>query len=378
MKAQLVVYFAGERPEEHAILHGVHAYVRDAALAWEVIPCVELRQGLIDRLVENEGGPVFIIGRGGKLIQSCLRPGVRWVDYAYSHAPPSGDAHIMFDPEAVGRVSGQYLLSMGARVGVVKGPLPAAREEWEPRTRSFFEVFEKEGRPCFVLREKEWPTHEAILQELKDLVSSAELPLGIFMINDDDGKFMLRVLAESGIAVPEQAMVMGGSGNALSAYQFPSLTTVRLPFFSLGRAAALQVHRLLTGADIPSERVPVLSVVARDSTNRDSTIKDTVIRKAIRRVEQKKKRIPTVDELARYCQVHRSVLLTHFNRHLGMTPKEWLLNQSMQRAIQLLTDTEETLEKIARRCGYQQSTSFIYRFKKYFSVTPERYRQQCR
>jgi AraC-like DNA-binding protein len=59
-----------------------------------------------------------------------------------------------------------------------------------------------------------------------------------------------------------------------------------------------------------------------------------------------------------------------------MSPREYLTILRQQEAMQLLINTEETIEQIAYRIGFGNVQSFIRQFYKWTGLTPGAFRRQ--
>ena len=70
------------------------------------------------------------------------------------------------------------------------------------------------------------------------LIDGGRLPSAIFAQNDLMALGVLDALNEAGISCPEEVSIVGYDDLPLTAYTSPSLTTVRLPGYHLGRMAA--------------------------------------------------------------------------------------------------------------------------------------------
>lgn len=64
----------------------------------------------------------------------------------------------------------------------------------------------------------------------------------------------------------------------------------------------------------------------------------------------------------------------HFKKEMGQNFKEYIDRLRIQRSIQLLRESEETLEGIAAQVGFTNTSSFIRSFKKIVGTTPGQYR----
>ena len=65
----------------------------------------------------------------------------------------------------------------------------------------------------------------------------SEWPSAIFVSNDQMAYGVLEVAEQRGIRVPEDIAIVGFDDNILSAHMRPPLTTIRQPFFEMGRTA---------------------------------------------------------------------------------------------------------------------------------------------
>jgi DNA-binding LacI/PurR family transcriptional regulator len=85
--------------------------------------------------------------------------------------------------------------------------------------------------------------------------------------NDDLALGVIRALHEAGRAVPGEVSVVGFDDAPHSAYLTPSLTTVRLDFIGLGRAAFGLLHGVLEeSAPVAPHPVSVPELVVRESS----------------------------------------------------------------------------------------------------------------
>lgn len=79
-------------------------------------------------------------------------------------------------------------------------------------------------------------------------------------------------------------------------------------------------------------------------------------------------------ELCRIACMSASKLTRLFKQAEGMTPQEYARTLRMERACELLGDTELSMAEIAARLGYARQGSFSEAFKDRFGVTPHDYR----
>lgn len=86
-------------------------------------------------------------------------------------------------------------------------------------------------------------------------------------------------------------------------------------------------------------------------------------------------RMVAVAEAARAAGLSPSRLAHLFRAQTGLTPMQFLDQQRMQRACQLLTSTPLPIKEIAIQAGYPDIYHFSQRFKKLVGQSPRTYRQ---
>ncbi|NHZ89669.1 helix-turn-helix domain-containing protein [Massilia sp. CCM 8733] len=83
----------------------------------------------------------------------------------------------------------------------------------------------------------------------------------------------------------------------------------------------------------------------------------------------------SIDELAARTSMSRRTFTRHFIKATGMTLVDWLVNERLQRARDLLETTSLPVEKISDLAGFQTPISFRQHFKKRFQVSPRDWRR---
>ncbi|WCT56632.1 ABC transporter substrate-binding protein [Paenibacillus kyungheensis] len=104
-----------------------------------------------------------------------------------------------------------------------------------------------------------------------------------------------------------------------------------------------------------------------------------LVSQAIRYIHEHYELPLTIDSLATILECSPRHLARLFrNSDIGQSPSDYLIQFRMQKASELLTQTELTLQDIAINVGYQDGYYFSRMFKKYMGLSPIRYRQQHR
>lgn len=82
-----------------------------------------------------------------------------------------------------------------------------------------------------------------------------------------------------------------------------------------------------------------------------------------------------VTRLAEIAHLSRCHFSTEFKRHTGFSPYCYILKYRLSAAKRLLCSTERTVDIIAERCGFADTSSFIRAFKKVEGISPAAYRK---
>lgn len=85
---------------------------------------------------------------------------------------------------------------------------------------------------------------------------------------------------------------------------------------------------------------------------------------------------PTMDAVAAAVSVSSSHLRRHFHEVKHCSPNVFFQKARMERSCKLLSGTTNTLDQIARECGYRNPSDFCRAFQKFFGTTPHTWRRR--
>lgn len=86
----------------------------------------------------------------------------------------------------------------------------------------------------------------------------------------------------------------------------------------------------------------------------------------------------TIESLAKKASISKTEVLRCFKSIIGLSPINYLNSYRLQRAAQLLINTENNIQEIAMDCGFDDNSYFAKLFKKKYHVSPRNYRLQKR
>jgi AraC-like DNA-binding protein len=102
--------------------------------------------------------------------------------------------------------------------------------------------------------------------------------------------------------------------------------------------------------------------------------RDTHLSKAIQAVHARPESEWSLDLLARTAGLSRAALAQRFKRLAGDTPAHYVAKVRVQRAMDLLRATDDSMERIAQRVGYGDPFVFSKVFKRIQGVSPRQFR----
>jgi transcriptional regulator GlxA family with amidase domain len=86
----------------------------------------------------------------------------------------------------------------------------------------------------------------------------------------------------------------------------------------------------------------------------------------------------TVTDLARHACVSPRTFVRRFRSETGTSPLQWLLAHRVVRARELLEDGDASIDEVACRCGFRDTGSLRYHFRRAVGTTPTAYRRSFR
>ncbi|MBN1670950.1 MAG: helix-turn-helix transcriptional regulator [Kiritimatiellae bacterium] len=136
-----------------------------------------------------------------------------------------------------------------------------------------------------------------------------------------------------------------------------------LPHAGLGRSGRLHLSALIAY---------VLGEVAEQDWPQGPT--DARIRRALQRIDAEGP-APKNVALAVSASMNTNAFIRLFRQEVGEPPQAYAVKRRLERACVMLTHGDETIERIAERCGYCDRNYFSAVFAKRFGIGPASYRR---
>ncbi len=205
-------------------------------------------------------------------------------------------------------------------------------------------------------------------------------PVGVFACHDVFALQLAEACRLTDLRVPEDVAILGvDNDDLLCELAQPSLSSVVVPAARVGYEAAALLERLLAGAKPPRRPVliPPPAVVMRQSSD-VLAIDDPDVAAALRFLREHAHLPVRVGDVLDEVPISRRALERRFQSHVQRGVAEEIRRVHIQRAKQLLTTTELTMEDVAEQSGFASQPEFSRVFRRETGVTPSNFRRQMR
>ena len=292
------------------------------------------------------------------------------------------------DDRATAHLAAEHLLERGFRHYGFCGFDGA--DYSDTRRDAFADRIATAGFRCHVFADPIRPLKASTLEyeehglKYEDLVARwlKELPkpIGLMACNDIRGQQVLNACRAVGVMVPDEVAVIGvDNDEVLCELSDPPLSSVAPNTERIGYEAAVLLDRMMSGQKTSREPVFVIpsGIVTRLSTE-VLAIEDRHIATAARFIRERACEGIDVSDVLRAVPLSRSTLERRFDKALGRSPKEEILRVRLNRAKQLLTETDFPLAVVAGKVGLEHPEYFSVIFKKKVNMTPAEFRSQAK
>jgi LacI family transcriptional regulator len=221
-------------------------------------------------------------------------------------------------------------------------------------------------------------TWEAQQHAITEWLSDLPKPVGVMTTNDLLGQQLLEACMRRKIRVPEEVAVVGADNDEpICRIASPALSSVIINDHQRGYEAAALLDRMMRGQPAPVNPIYVepTGVISRASTD-IMAIEDACVVKALRFLREHACESIDVDDVVRVVPVSRSVLERRFRKTVGRSINNEIVRLRINKAIELLTETELAMKAIARKTGFGTQSYMNAVFNAKLSKTPGSYRKQ--
>jgi DNA-binding LacI/PurR family transcriptional regulator len=159
----------------------------------------------------------------------------------------------------------QHLFHLGhRRIGYING-----MNEWQEaqdRLAGYRDVLLQNGLPIdeSLIRQGDWGVDSGY-QAAQELLSLREAPSAIFAASDVMALGCIYAAQEAGVIIPGDLALVGYDDRDFAAWIRPALTTIRMPSYEMGRAAARLLLEQLSGEELEDATQVPGQLIIRES-----------------------------------------------------------------------------------------------------------------
>jgi LacI family transcriptional regulator len=231
-------------------------------------------------------------------------------------------------------------------------------------------LYEPPGPPARV----PWEAEQA---SMADWLKSLPKPVGLLACNDDRAQQVFEADKAAGVRVPDEIAILGvDNDDMICELTNPPLSSVAMSFEEAGYEAAAQLDRQMTGKEVSAGEIYLrpTHIHTRQSTD-VLAVEDPAVAKALRFIRDHACDILSVDDVVEATAISRRLLERHFRQTLGISIYREIQRVRVERACQMLVETNWSLANIAEQCGFSNAIHFGVAFKRQMKVTPEQHRR---
>jgi LacI family transcriptional regulator len=224
------------------------------------------------------------------------------------------------------------------------------------------------------------PRSKEIPPALVSWVSGLPKPCGVFAGSDSWARVVARYAEVAGVRIPEEVALIGVDNDTVDCeLAAPPLSSVAIPWRTVGEHAAALVARVLSGKFTTGDKVIVspVDVIPRRSTEA-TAIEDPLVARAVSWITTHAGRGLTLDVVARASACSRQRLEQRFRAAIGRTVMQEVRRVRVDAAKRLLATTDGALRLIARQCGFADAAALSVAFRRHTGMPPGEYRRRFR
>jgi LacI family transcriptional regulator len=316
-----------------------------------------------------------------KLGQFIRKSGIPAVDIASQFS--AGLVTVSLDNRQIGAKVAEFLIGRGFKDLAYCGYYRDYSVYSTQRSEGFCGVACQAGVKCHVYHDaypqkaKDWIDELAHLQAWIDRLPK---PLGIMVCHDYRAHDVLWTCKMLGLRIPDDvAVVSVGNDNVECNITSPPLSSVVLPARQIGYTAAEILDGMMRQRKKPAQPIllPPGDIALRRSSD-ITAVEDQDVAEVMRFISAHSGEHFAVKDILGALPISRRGLERRFFKHMGVTLRNAIIRAHVDRAKNLLAETDLKMPIVAQKSGFTQHQVFSQLFKKLTGVNPSQYRLKSR
>jgi len=380
---RVALIYDATRVYDLKVMMGVASYIQERPHFSVYIEENALKDQRLPDLRAWEGGGIiadFDDPAVARLVQQAHLPAVGFGGGYGWYAEGSSIPYFYTNNKAIATLAANHLLERGfksfAYCGYPRSPINGWSEE---REAAFVKHLAKHGASCAVFHGHHRSTRQwaRMQRSLADWLRKLRKPVGIMAANDNRGRQVLEACRAHDLRVPDDVAVIGvDNDELLCRLSSPQLSSIEQGASKLGHAAAALLDQIMEGTK-PRQRHFVIDptgVVTRQSTD-VLAIDDAKVAQAMVFIREHAGDGIKVPDVIKAVAISRSGLETRFASVLGYTIRTAIRRTQLERARQLVFDSDMPLKQVAAETGFKSVQHMTTVFRVGLGQTPASYRR---
>ncbi len=363
------------------LLHGIHDWVSTGA-NWSIRLTEQSRRAPLPAWLRHWHGDGIIARVDSAVTATALRrTGLPVVDVS-AERMKSEFPRVSINNTAVAELAAAHLLAKNIRHFAYCGD---GQYLWSrQRGTAFAQVLREHGFRCAEFPSK--PTTaaggwEQEMQAIARWLTKLPKPVGVFACFDGRAQQVLEACHVAQLTVPDEVAVLGVDDDELVCELCdPPLSSVLPNARRTGyEAAAVLAHLMAGGAAGSTElkEIEPVRVVERRSTDA-LAVSDRHVAAAMRYIREHAHDGIGIKDVLRAVPVSRTLLERKFSRLIGESPHRVIKRHQIDRARQLLAETDLAIARIADMAGFDSASYLSAMFRRETGESPRAFRTKHR
>lgn len=303
----------------------------------------------------------------------------RIVDFIYRNSLPTVDMgwqnskiklpQFTVDNAAIGEMGARYFISKGFKsIAFLLIDEDPEYINYYQRFKSFKDYLAKQGIKCTQLD----------LKNPIPIIESLPKPLAIMAQDDQRALKAQDAFLRYNFRIPEDIAILGVDNDKFNCeLAHIPLSSIDSNLFGTGYQAAEHLDKIMDGFEAPEDTVlvPPVKVVERMSTD-IFAVNHRNVSKALQEIHTSYKEKLSIDQIAIKAGMSRRRLDDAFIRHLGHSMFDELTKVRLDKAKNLLIDTDLKIEGIANESGFSNLRHMDRIFLRVEKMKPSVFRKQ--
>jgi LacI family transcriptional regulator len=197
---------------------------------------------------------------------------------------------------------------------------------------------------------------------------------------DGQAVTLTELCVQADLRVPQDVAIVGvDNEDLLCEMGFPPVSSVEVGLRRIGHEAGRMLDAMMQGRTVEPSRIliPPVQVVTRGSSDW-FPVSDERVESALRFIQDHAGEDMGVADVAAAVGVHRRVLEMIFRKCLNCTVHDRIRDRRLSLACQLLAETSEPVQAVARLSGFGSAQRMAVVFRSVTGATPTEYRERFR